>query len=60
MKKAILAILLMASVAYGQFPTNVSSKTVDIDKLDGDFDSFRFKWIGENDQRVSLTLQASA
>lgn len=56
MKKLIAAIsvCIYCTMTWAYFPTNISSATVEVTKVTGNFDSYRFKWIGQDDQEVRL------
>ena len=54
----IIALLAVAALNCYGFPTNTESASVDINGITGNWDSFRWKWIGQNDQRVELSFYA--
>lgn len=56
MKTFLVFFMLFQGAAFAQFPISTSSKTVDVNRVSGQFDSFRWNWIGMNDQRVILYL----
>ena len=55
----LLTILSLTSVLWAQFPTNESSKTLDIDNLSSGFNDFHFVWNGYEGQFISITLEQS-
>ena len=53
---ALLALMPLVSVG---FPTNESKAYINIEEAEGSFDQFRFKWIGQSDQRIWMNISNS-
>ena len=58
MKKltSIIALALLGASTFAAFPANENTTVVNIDQVTGNFDSFNYKWIGEDDQNITWTL----
>ena len=46
--------MVLASVAYGAFPTQLNTATNDISQIRGGFSDFNWTWIAENDQSIQI------
>ena len=56
---SIIAMLLTFAVnLYAAFPASFNSKTVDVSRVTGDFDSFSWTWVGQTDQSNGLWFAA--
>ena len=56
-----MAVLVAGTLAaYAAFPTKENTEIVNPDEVTGNWDSFKFNWVGMNDQKVTLVLSNSA
>ena len=56
----IVCALMTASSGLAAFPTNTSTKTINLDKLKPDFSDFRFDWRGYDSQDVTFTINTTS
>lgn len=55
----VFCCILFAATAFAQLPSHANSVTVDVSRIDGKFDSFRWDWVGMNDQTCRITFASS-